>query len=189
MRKHGLITVKAPDGFWGELFSGQFQFKTNYEAIKINGNELVISEDYDWDVKDEIEGLSKEHPNHEFRLKSDTSFLKKLWKIRNGRSELIYAGHEYDYNISVADKKDYDVNELLDFKKKIAEFYGIIDSGSYNRTNVEIPLEWDKNSIAGLSYVLTYETKKSRFKATRPSHYNSTYICIEIEEYHDSHEK
>jgi len=189
MSKHGLITVQAPDGFWEELFSGQFQFKTNYEAIKINGNEIEISEDYDWYVIDEIIELSKEHPNLEFRLKSDTSFLIKLWKIRNGRSELLYAGHEYDYEISVIDKKEYDENELVDFKKKLAEFHGIIDSGSYNKINVEIPLDWDKINIEGLSYVVTYETKKSRFKATRPSKYNSTYVSIEIEEYHDSNKK
>jgi hypothetical protein len=182
MRESGTVTIKAQDGFWECLFSGQFQFKSNYEAIRIDGNELVISLDYDWDIIAEIKELSKKHPEHEFRLKSNTSFLKKLFKIKNGSSKLIYTGYEYEYEILVIDKKDYDVNELLDFKKKLAEFYGIIDSGSYNRTNVEIPLDWDKINIEGLTYVVTYKTKKSLFKATR-NYFNRTYICIEIEEY------
>lgn len=185
MREHDFVIIKAPDGFWGELFSGQFHFKTNIEGIKINGNEIIISTDYDYLVMSEIEELSKEHPNHEFRLKIGNSFLKRLFMIKNGRTELIYAGHVYTYEILVIDNKDYDVNELLDFKKKLAEFYGIIDSGSYNRINVEIPLDWDKVNIKGLSYVVTYETKKSRFKAMR-KYYNTDYIIIEIEEYHDS---
>jgi hypothetical protein len=188
MREHGSVTVKAPDGFWEELFSGQFQFKSNYEAIRINGNEIVISVDYYWDVMDEIIELSKEYPDYEFRFKIDTSFLKKLFEIKNGRSELIYAGHEYTYDILVIDNKTYDVNELVDFKKKLAEFYGIIDSGSYDRINVEIPLEWDKVNIKGLSYVVTYETKKSRFKARR-NYFFGDIIRIEIEEYHDSNKQ
>ncbi len=188
MREYDSITVKAPDGFWEDLFSGQFQFKSNYEAIRINGNEIVISVDYYRDVMDEIIELSKEYPDYEFRLKTDDSFLKKLFEIKNGRTELIYAGHEYTYEILVIDNKNYDVNELVDFKKKLAEFYGIIDSGSYDRINVEIPLDWDKVNIKGLSYVVTYETKKSRFKAMR-KYFNTDYISIEIEECHDSNKQ
>lgn len=183
MSNNRSITVKAPDGFWEDLFSGPFLFKSSYKALRINGNEIVISVDSDWDMIDEIRKLSKEHPDYEFRLKSDTSYLKTLLMIKNGRSKVIYAGYEWEYAISVIDKKEYDVNELLEFKKKLSEFYRILDSRNLNEINVEIPLDWDKEeksaSIAGLSFIVTYETGKSRFKATRLS-YN--YLRIEIEE-------
>lgn len=180
-----VTVVKANPGFWEDMLAKQFQFKSYFEVIEIWNDEIVIKSDESNDVLEAILKLSKEYPNHTFRVKTDSKDLwnnfVKLYECKNGVSKLVFEGYEYFYCVIAKDKKDYDVNELREFKKKLTEIYRRIDTPNPKKIHLDVPLNGCKNeevaNIEGLSYIVTYASEKTGFKATRQG---LTYITIDI---------
>ena len=186
MKAPDLTMVSAPQGFWEDQLAKQFQIKGYLEVIKIKDNEIVISSDDSKDVLEEILKLSKENPDHKFRVKTDSKShwdnFVYLYECENGVSKLIFEGYEYIYSIST-DGNDYDENDLIDFKKKLTEFYQKIDSPKPEKIHPGISMavfqSAGESNIDDLSYVVTYNSDKSCFKATRNG---MTFIQIKVEE-------
>jgi len=180
-----VTVVKANPGFWEDMLAKQFQCKSYFEVIEIRKGEIVVKSDNSNDVLEAILRISKEYPNHTFRVKTDSkdwwNNFVKLYTCKNGVSKLIFEGYEYYYSISVQNNHEYDKYELEVFKKKLGELYRRIDNPYPEKIHLDVPLTECKNeevaNIEGLSYIVTYATEKTGFKATRQG---LTYITIDI---------
>jgi hypothetical protein len=162
--------VKASRGFWENMLASKIQFKGYLEVQEIDDDVVCFKSDDSEDILEAIIKLSKEHPEHKFRVKTDSKCywnnFVKLYECKNGISKLVHEGYEYYFCTISTDRKYYDENELEKFKKKLGEFYRKIDLPSPEKIHLNIPLERCQNeseaNIDGLEYVVTYTTKKSR---------------------------
>lgn len=180
-----VTVVKANPGFWEDVIAKKFQFKSYFEVVEIWKDEIVVKSDESNDVLEAVLKISKEYPTHTFRVKTGgkdfSNYVVKLYGCKNGVSKLIFEGFEYYYSILVNNNHEYDEKELEMFKKKLIEIYRRIDNPNPEEIHLDVPLNGCKNeevaNIEGLSYIVTYTTKKTGFKATREG---LTYVCIDI---------
>jgi hypothetical protein len=180
-----VTVVKANPGFWEDVIAKKFKFKSYFEVVEIWKDEIVVKSDESNDVLEAVLKISKEYPTHTFRVKTGSkdywNYVVKLYGCKDGVSKLIFEGYEYYYSIVVNNNHDYDEKELEMFKKKLREIYRRIDNPNPEKIHLDVPLNGCKNeevaNIEGLSYIVTYTTEKTGFKATRQG---LTYVCIDI---------
>jgi hypothetical protein len=180
--------VKASFGFWENLLAKQFQFKNYFEVFEIKDDEIIIKSDDSKDVLEAIMKLSKEYPQQIFHVKTDSkdrwNNYVQLYECQNGTSKLVNEGYEFVFCTTSKDGKKHDTKELIEFKKKLVEFYRKIDQP--NPKKIHMSLGFEKDGTEGdlnndeLSYTVTYTTKDTRYTAIRNG---MTYIMIEVEAY------
>ncbi|MCX6255110.1 MAG: hypothetical protein NTV31_11620 [Bacteroidia bacterium] len=183
-----VTVVKASSVFWEDLLSKHLQIENYYEVIEINDDQIIIKSDDSKDVLEAIIKLSKEYPNQMFHVKTGSkdswqNFVQ-LYECQNGTSILVNEGYEFVFCTTSKDGKKYDTKELIEYKRKLVEFYRKIDQPNPTKIHMSLGFykcqdEEDLN-MDGLDYNVSYTTKNSVFSAKRNG---LTYIIIEVEAY------